>query len=522
MIGFLDVVLRGLALSGQAIVIGGMFFAVLVLLPASRQEATWAGRERRTLLLVAIGAAIVILAQATSVALQLGTLVHELGSPVEAALVTGYFRASIAKIVIAALVVAVSLAIRRRRDPRQGWPIVIGLGVLLALGAAWTSHAAARLEHRAPLLALDALHQLAAGVWIGGLLHLIVAASPDRGHPWPGVLLRRFSATSFAAVLILCASGAGLAFYYIDGWRAVLGTGYGLMVLTKVVMLGGLALLGATNFFAVRRLAASPDMSLVRLRRFVEVELGVGLTVFFAAASLTSLPPAIDVVTDRATPAEVGTRFTPRWPSFKSPSIDALPVADREAPRTDEDRAWSEYNHHVAGLFVLAMGVLAILNRLGVRGARHWPLVFLAMAVFLLVRDDPGSWPLGPQGFWEGFTYAEVLQHRLFVLLVVAFAIFEWMVRTDRLPSPRCALVFPILCVVGGGLLLTHSHASLNLKAEYLIEVTHAPLGVVALMVGCARWLELRLPGGQHSVAGRLWATGLTVIGVMLFFYRES
>ena len=180
MIGFLDVVLRGLALSGQAIVIGGMFFAVLVLLPASRQEATWAGRERRTLLLVAIGAAIVILAQATSVALQLGTLVHELGSPVEAALVTGYFRASIAKIVIAALVVAVSLAIRRRRDPRQGWPIVIGLGVLLALGAAWTSHAAARLEHRAPLLALDALHQLAAGVWIGGLLHLIVAASPSR------------------------------------------------------------------------------------------------------------------------------------------------------------------------------------------------------------------------------------------------------------------------------------------------------------------------------------------------------
>jgi len=53
-----------------------------------------------------------------------------------------------------------------------------------------------------------------------------------------------------------------------------------------------------------------------------------------------------------------------------------------------------------------------------------------------------------------------------------------------RLRSPRCALVFPILCVVGGGLLLTHSHASLNLKAEYLVEVTHAPLGVLALMIG--------------------------------------
>ena len=410
----------------------------------------------------------------------------------------------------------------RRRDTRAGWAIVVGLGVLLALAGAWTSHAAARLQHRTPLFALDMLHQLAAGVWIGGLLHLVVTASPDRDHPWPAPLLRRFSTLSLAAVLLLCASGVGLSLYYIDGWQAVLGTGYGLMVLTKVVMLGGLAALGATNFLAVRRLPASPGASLVGLRRFVEVELGMGLTVFFAAASLTSLPPAVDVVTDRATPAEVGTRFTPRWPSLSSPPLEALPIEDREAPRTDADRGWSEYNHHIAGLFVLVMGVLAVLHRLGIRWARHWPLVFLAMAVFLLIRNDPGSWPLGSQGFWEGMLYAEVFQHRLFVLLVVGFGVFEWMVRTGRLASPRCALVFPILCVVGGGLLLTHSHASLNLKAEYLIEVTHAPLGVVALMVGWARWLELRLPGSQQRLPGRLWAAGLAVIGVLLFFYRES
>ena len=36
----------------------------------------------------------------------------------------------------------------------------------------------------------------------------------------------------------------------------------------------------------------------------------------------------------------------------------------------------------------------------------------------------------------------------------------------------------------GGALLLTHSHAALNLKAEYLVEVTHAPLGVIAMLVG--------------------------------------
>src|SRR6267143_2031651 len=82
-----------------------------------------------------------------------------------------------------------------------------------------------------------------------------------------------------------------------------------------------------------------------------------------------------------------------------------------------------------------------------------------------------------PQGFWESMAEPTVLQHRVFVLLVVLFGLFEWTVRTRRLRSPRWALVFPLLCAVGGGLLLTHSHASLNLKSEFLLEVTHAPLG---------------------------------------------
>jgi len=166
--------------------------------------------------------------------------------------------------------------------------------------------------------------------------------------------------------------------------------------------------------------------------------------------------------------------------------------------------------------------VLAILHQFGVGWARHWPLGFLAMAVFLLVRNDPGSWPLGPEGFWEGLTRAEVVQHRIFVLLVVAFGVFEWAVRTGRVASRRLVLVFPVLCAAGGVLLLTHSHASLNLKAEYLTEVTHAPLGVLALAAGWGRWLELRLPAGDGRLPGRIFVTAFALVGVLLLFYRES
>ncbi len=140
----------------------------------------------------------------------------------------------------------------------------------------------------------------------------------------------------------------------------------------------------------------------------------------------------------------------------------------------------------------------------------------------MIVRNDPGSWPLGPEGFWEGWLVATVAQHRFFVLLVIVFGIFEWMVRSGRLASRRAALIFPLLCVVGGGMLLSHSHAAQNLKDEFLLEVTHAPLGLLALLIGWGRWLELRLPEGRGRVPGALWAVGLVLVGALLIIYRES
>jgi len=331
------------------------------------------------------------------------------------------------------------------------------------------------------------------------------------------------SSLAFCSVAALVVAGVGLTYYYVDGVPGFTGTAYGMMVATKMTVLALILVLGALNFFVVRRLPSADPVSLLRLRRFVEVELGLGITVLFAASSLTSLPPAVDVVTDRATLAEVAHVFTPRVPSFTSSQLSEMPLEDREAPRTDADRQWSEFNHHTAGLIVFIMGILAILYRTGwAPWARHWPLVFFALAAFLLVRNDPGAWPLGPQGFWAGMAYSEVVQHRIFVVLVLGFGTFEWMVRTGRIRSPRAALVFPILCSVGGALLLTHSHASLNVKSEYLIEVTHAPLGVLAMLVGWGRWLELRLPPEERALPGKVWSVGLALVGVMLLLYRES
>jgi putative copper resistance protein D len=154
--------------------------------------------------------------------------------------------------------------------------------------------------------------------------------------------------------------------------------------------------------------------------------------------------------------------------------------------------------------------------------ARHWPLTLLGLAAFIFVRADPRAWPLGPAPFWESLLLPDVLQHRLAGLLVVALAVFEWLVRNGHLIAPRWRLVFPLLSATGGALLLTHSHAMVNLKAEFLTEVSHAPLGLLAVLAGWGRWLELRLPPSDARPPGRIWTVCLFFIGALLLVYRET
>ena len=510
MTGFVDVLLRSLILAAQAVSVGGVVFALWTLRGRGADLA-------RAWTLVAAGAGALAVAQSLSAFTQVVAL--EGTARAGDLVTTAYFRVSAARVLAALALLGAALVLRRGTSPGAR-ATAVAAAAALALLAPGTSHAAARVSGRSWLLIIDAVHQVAAWIWIGGLAHLVAVAARGGAETWPAPLLRRFSTQALVSVGALVLAGGALSFAYIDGLGGLLGTAYGVMVMTKAVLLGALLALGALNFWVVRRLAGATPL---RLRRFVEVELGLGLTVLGAAASLTSLPPAVDVVADRATFAEVAGRFVPRWPTLRSPELSELPVNDRNAPRTDADRAWSEYNHHWSGLFVLSMGVLALVHQSGrAAWARHWPLIFLVLAVFLFFRSDPGSWPIGPYGFWESMLFPEVLQHRIFLLLVVIFGLFEWRVRTGALASTGYALVFPLLCAVGGGLLLTHSHASVNLKAEFLVEVTHAPLGIFGIVVGWGRWLELRLTRGDDRLPARLWALALTAVGLLLVLYRES
>jgi putative copper resistance protein D len=320
------------------------------------------------------------------------------------------------------------------------------------------------------------------------------------------------------------------------------------MALTKSVLLGMLLLLGFANFRAVRRFAADPT-ALPRVRRFVEVEMRIGFAVLMAAASITSMPPAIDLSQDRVTFSELVERITPAIPRLTSPDhatlglpalqarLDGKRQAGQEStglrafvpgggtlpPRNAEDIAWSEYNHHWAGLLVVVMGLAALAHWNGrAPWAKHWPLLLLLLAAFLFLRADPEVWPMGEIGIIESLKDPEVAQHRLFVLVIVAFALFEWGVRTGRFASHKLMRVFPLLTALGGTLLLTHSHALGNVKEELLIDMTHLPIAVLGISAGWARWLEVEAPEEDGRWAGWLWPACFVLIGLLLLGYREA
>ena len=80
----------------------------------------------------------------------------------------------------------------------------------------------------------------------------------------------------------------------------------------------------------------------------------------------------------------------------------------------------------------------------------------------------------------------------------------------------------PIAGILGGVLLLSHVHEVNSTRSAFFMEITHLALGLVSLVVGWARWLELRIPREESARAGRMWAPALAVFGVLLMLYREA
>lgn len=537
--GYLTVLVHALEMIGAAVLVGTVFCVQGVLLPESSSDRVL--RRVRGILV----AAAFTTAASTACAIALNAIV--LHASLELAWTGIAGAAFVVSGAIEAFAAALLALIALRGIGSASRSITLVLAAVVLIAQVATSHAAARVDDRAAMLIATALHEAGAALWLGGLPALWAALSFDDPRTARAVG-RRFSRVAMIGVALIVLGAAVFAVSYIGSPGAIYGTSYGVMAFAKTLLLALLLTLGASNFRTLRD-ADNDGHACARVRRVVHAEMLLGVAVLVAAASITSLPPASDF-SERLAWRDIREAFRAPWPRLASPDHDSLALPalqqrlDREwaadpsrarpqafvpgagalPPRNASDVAWSEYNHHWAGVLVLAVGILALLHKTGhARWAGHWPLLFLVLAAFLLVRSDPEAWPLGDIGFLASLRDPEIVQHRAFVALIAAFSWFEWRVRLERVRSRHLARVFPAITAIGAVLLLGHSHALSSVREEVLIEISHVTIALLGIVAAAARWLELdRAEEDMRWPVGWIWPACFVAVGVVLLAYGEG
>jgi putative copper resistance protein D len=192
--------------------------------------------------------------------------------------------------------------LRLSTGSRVGRGLFALVAAALLASLALTGHAAA---HKGPTgdvhRVVQAIHLLAGGAWLGGLLPLarVLATARRTGSAaaigWAGTIVNRFSRVGYWAVGLVLLSGIVNSVFLMGGFAAFPATPYGRVLAAKIALVLLMVALAAVNRFRIApRFAAGGDGGPVgSLWRNVMAELALGLAVLALAALLGTLIPAI-------------------------------------------------------------------------------------------------------------------------------------------------------------------------------------------------------------------------------------
>ncbi len=204
------------------------------------------------------------------------------------------------------LLLAGLILLREREESGWDWAAFRGEGLLLGgtgLGLlAWAGHAAAVEPWGLAATGADALHLLAVGVWLGGIVPLALllrAAGGEAGaeaRPFAVLAARSFSQISLVAVLTVTVTGIWNSWNLVGNVASLLGTRYGHLLLLKLGLFALIIALAAVN-----RLRLLPALSgeadavgrpaMRRLASFVAIEVALGVAVLAVVILMAVTPP---------------------------------------------------------------------------------------------------------------------------------------------------------------------------------------------------------------------------------------
>lgn len=179
------------------------------------------------------------------------------------------------------------------------------IATTLLASITWAGHAGATIGAERPIhLTVDSAHLIAAGLWPGGLLPLtLVLLQACRSSELSlllaaGAITRRFSALSLLVVAALAATGLTNSYFLVGSLRALVTTGYGRLLMLKVLLFVIMIGFGACNLLRFKpQLALANEQNakqrdaLRKLMRNVIAELCIGTLIVLIVGALGATPP---------------------------------------------------------------------------------------------------------------------------------------------------------------------------------------------------------------------------------------
>lgn len=197
---------------------------------------------------------------------------------------------------IATLAFVLGLFVARAPYGRAaGWMGAAAGAVLLSAVPALSGHAASVRRFAGVAIVSDTVHVLGAGVWLGTLLAVLAVGVPAAlaaGAAADGAVLamvRGFSPLGLAGGAAVGLTGVVNALFQVGAPSDLWTTGYGRMLVLKLLLLAGVAALGWYNWRRVLPGLQAGD-SPRGLRRSARAELGLGAAVLLVTAVLVALP----------------------------------------------------------------------------------------------------------------------------------------------------------------------------------------------------------------------------------------
>jgi copper transport protein len=359
-----EVALRWLARSGLAVLLGALTVMLLVVPQAFARTRTVSGLQRRLVDLALAGVVTAAVGDTALLCLQ-ATQIGPLGPTFSRLLSQSDFgrRWLIGMQLSVGLLLLLwwlrrqtgegkSVHLQRASSGRRSWyrvsfvPLAICLlAVAQTVAVGVSGHTGGSSSPTGADVGLRAIHLVSVGAWVGGLVALvIVLVTLRRGRAGPGadsatlgrtILLRRFSAVAATGMVVVVVSGLLMTGDQVQTVTALLTTRYGIILLLKVAVVGGVALLGLRHAWLVARRVKDPALDR-RLRRSLPLEAVGGLIVVLLGAALGATAPARGpqfgprparspaVITSSAADLIVRTSLEPNRPGRNLLAVDVL------------------------------------------------------------------------------------------------------------------------------------------------------------------------------------------------------